>query len=109
MRNNKARVHGTKAIDALGLVNQAAWLARHQPQWLPALGCGPITPRIEQLLSAYQPLVDPISQEPLGSGAFLELYLGLRRLPITLPRTLRPVEAKRLAERLGDWLERELR
>jgi hypothetical protein len=109
MRNNKARILGTKAIDALGRVNQAAWVARHQPQWLQALGCGPITPRIQLLLGAYEPLVDPLSLEPLGSGAFLEIFLGLRRLPIEVPRTLRPAEAKRLAERLGDWLDEQIR
>jgi hypothetical protein len=109
MRNNKTRILGTKAIDALGRINQAAWVARHQPQWLQALGCGPITPRIQLLLGAYEPLVDPLSLEPLGSGALLEIFLGLRRLPIIVPRTLRPAEAKRLAEHLGDWLEEQIR
>jgi hypothetical protein len=61
------------------------------------------------LLAAYQPLLDPTSQEPLGSGALLEIYLGLRRQPITRPRVLSLAEAGRLAERLGDWLEAELR
>jgi hypothetical protein len=109
MRNNKARILGTKSIDALGRVNQAAWVARHQPQWLQLLGCGPITPRIQQLLGVYEPLVDPLSREPLGSGALLEIFLGLRRLPIEVPRTLRPADAKRLAEGLGDWLEEQIR
>jgi hypothetical protein len=108
LRNQKVRMLGSKAIDALGRVNQAAWTRRHHPHLLPLLGCGPLTPRIEKILAVFQPLVDPISQEPLGSGALLEIHLGLRRLPIELPRVLAVEEAQRLAERLTDWLEGEL-
>ena len=109
MRNNKTRMLGTKVIDALGRLNQLAWVAARHPELLPLAGCAPMTPRIERLLAAYQPLLDPTSQEPLGSGALLEIYLGLRRQPITRPRSLSLAEAGRLAERLGDWLEAELR
>lgn len=109
MRNQKVRMLGSKAMDALGRVNQAAWTRRHHPELLPLLGCGPLSPRIERLLAAFQPLVDPISQEPLGSGALLEIHLGLRRLPVDLPRVLAVEEAQRLAVRLTDWLEAELR
>ena len=100
---------GSKAIDALGRVNQAAWIRRHHPHLFPQLGCAPLTPRIEKILAAFQPLVDPSSGEPLGSGALLEILLGLRRLPIELPRVLAVEEAQRLAERFTDWLEGELR
>jgi hypothetical protein len=99
---------GSKAIDALGRVNQAAWAARHHPHLLHQLGCAPLTPRIEKILSAFQPLVDPSSSEPLGSGALLEIHLGLRRLKVELPRVLKVEEAQQLAERLTDWLETEL-
>ncbi|MFM7548985.1 MAG: hypothetical protein ACKO8I_08940 [Cyanobacteriota bacterium] len=109
MRNNKTRMLGTKAIDALGRLNQLAWVAVRHPELLPLLGCAPVTPRIERLLSAYKPLLDPTSQEPLGSGALLEIYLGLRRQPIEWPRRLNLEEAEGLAGRLGDWLEAELR
>jgi len=109
LRNQKVRMLGSKAIDALGRLNQAAWAARHHPHLLPQLGCGPLTPRIEKILSAFQPLVDPISGEPLGSGALLEIHLGLRRLQVELPRVLKVEEAQQLAERLTDWLEAELR
>ena len=67
-----------------------------------------MTPRIQRLLGSYQPLLDPISQEPLGSGALLEIYLGLRHQPVLRPRSLSLSEAERLAARLGDWLEGEL-
>jgi hypothetical protein len=109
MRNNKTRMLGTKVIDALGRLNQLAWVAVRHPELLPLAGCAPVTPRIQRLLAAYRPLLDPISQEPLGSGALLEIYLGLRRQPITRPRSLSLAEAGQLAERLGDWLEAELR
>jgi len=109
LRNSKVRMLGSKAMDALGRVNQAAWTQRHHPHLLPQLGCAPLTPRIEKILAAFQPLVDPSSGEPLGSGALLEIHLGLKRLPIELPRVLAVEEAQRLAERLTDWLEGELR
>ncbi|MEB3302584.1 MAG: hypothetical protein VKN56_11510 [Cyanobacteriota bacterium] len=109
MRNNKTRMLGTKVIDALGRLNQLAWVAARHPELLPLAGCAPLTPRIQRLLEAYKPLLDPVSQEPLGSGALLEIYLGLRRQPISRPRSLSLAEAGRLAERLGDWLEAELR
>ena len=109
MRNNKTRMLGTKVIDALGRLNQLAWVAARHPELLPLAGCAPVTPRIQRLLAAYQPLLDPTSQEPLGSGALLEIYLGLRRQPIEWPRKLSLEEAEGLAGRLGDWLEAELR
>jgi hypothetical protein len=109
LRNNRTSMLGTKAIDALGRVNQVAWVAQHHPRLLPQLGSAPLTPLIERILAVYQPLLDPVSQEPLGSGAFLEIYLGVRRLPLALPRVLSPEEANRLAECLGDWLEEQIR
>ena len=108
MRNNRLRMLGTKAIDALGRVNQAVWVQKHHPELLKSLGCGRMTPRIQTIVAAYEPLVDPASGEPLGSGEFLELYLGYRRLPITLPRKLSVEEAEALAERLGEWLDLRL-
>jgi len=108
MRNNKVRMLGTKALDALGRINQAAWIQRHRPECLEGLGCGPLSPRLRQLLEAYQPLVDPISQEPLGCGGFMAIYLGYLRLPIERPRSLTAEEARQLAGRLGEWLDGEL-
>jgi hypothetical protein len=108
MRNNKVRMLGTKALDALGRINQAAWIQRHRPECMEHLGCGPLSPRLRQLLEAYQPLVDPISQEPLGCGGFMAIYLGYLRLPIERPRSLTAEEARQLAGRLGEWLDGEL-
>jgi hypothetical protein len=67
-----------------------------------------MTKRLQSLLAAYAPLVDPVSAEPLSSGDFLEIYLGYRQLPISLPRQLSQEEAEALSERLADWLDREL-
>jgi hypothetical protein len=106
MRNNKVRMLGTKAIDALGRINQAGWVARHRPELLPSLGCGTLTPRIRTILEAYRPLIHPLSQEPLGAGELMAIYLGYLRLPIEIPRSLSTEEAEVLAERLGDWLDR---
>jgi hypothetical protein len=108
MRNNKVRMLGTKAIDALGRANQMAWVARHRSDLLPKLGTAAMTPRIQMILKAYQPLLHPISQEPLGAGDFMALYLGYLRLPIELPRSLSLTEAEQIAGLLGDWLEAQL-
>ena len=108
MRNNKVRMLGTKALDALGRINQAAWIHRYRPECLEHLGCGPLSPRLRQLLEAYQPLLDPISQEPLGCGGFMAIYLGYLRLPIERHRSLTAEEARQLAGRLGEWLDGEL-
>ena len=90
MRNNKVRMLGTKAVDALGRINQAAWVHRHQPELLKRLGTAPLTPRLEGILAAYQPLVDPTNQTPIGAGELMAIYLGYLRLPIEIPRSLTP-------------------
>ncbi|MFM7235394.1 MAG: hypothetical protein ACKOYK_01260 [Cyanobium sp.] len=108
MRNNKVRMLGTKAIDALGRANQLAWVARHRSDLLPKLGTAALTPRIQMILKAYQPLLHPVTQEPLGAGELMALYLGYLRLPIELPRALSLTEAEQIGGVLGDWLEGEL-
>jgi hypothetical protein len=108
MRNNKVRMLGTKAIDALGRANQMAWVARQRSDLLPKLGTAAMTPRIQMILKAYQPLLHPTSQEPLGAGDFMALYLGYLRLPIELQRSLSLSQAEQIAGVLGDWLEGEL-
>jgi len=108
MRNNKVRMLGTKAIDALGRVNQLAWVAHHRGELLARLGTAPLTPRIQMLLRAYQPLLHPLTREPLGAGDFMALYLGYLRLPIELPRSLSLTEAEDISGVLGDWLEAQL-
>ena len=108
MRNNKVRMLGTKALDALGRINQAAWVHRHQPQLLRQLGTAALTPRLEAILAAYEPLLDPISNEPLGCGEFMAIYLGYLQLPIEIQRTLSAKEAELLAGRIGEWLDAEL-
>jgi hypothetical protein len=105
MRNNKVRMLGTKALDALGRINQAAWVQRHRPELLAELGTAPLTPRLSAILNAYQPLLDPISQEPLGSGALMAIYLGYLRLPIAQPRSLSAEQAGLLAGLIGEWFD----
>ena len=108
MRNNKVRMLGTKAVDALGRINQAAWVHRYQPELLQRMGTAPLTPRIEGILAAYQSLVDPISNEPLGCGEFMAIYLGYLQLPIELPRSLTPEEAELLSGLIGEWLDGQI-
>ncbi|WP_411875639.1 hypothetical protein [Vulcanococcus limneticus] len=108
MRNNKVRMLGTKAVDALGRINQAAWVHRHQPQLLARLGTAVLTPRLEGILAAYQPLVEPASQSPIGAGELMAIYLGYLRLPIEIPRSLTTEEAELLCGLIGEWLDGQI-
>ena len=108
MRNNKVRMLGTKAVDALGRINQTAWVHRHQPQLLARLGTAPLTPRIKELLEAYQPLLHPHTEEPIGAGELMAIYLGYLRLPIEIPRSLSTEEAELLCGLIGEWLDGQI-
>ena len=108
MRNNKVRMLGTRAVDALGRINQAAWVVKHRPELLPQLGCGELTPAIEAILQRYEPLLHPERQEPLGAGDFMAIYLGYLTLPLSLPLVLTPEQAELLALRIGAWLDQQL-
>ena len=108
LRNNKTRMLGTRSVDALGRLNQAAWVVRQRPELMEQLGTASLTPRITSILEVYDPLLHPQTQLPLGSGEFLSLYLGYIRLPIEAPFVLRPEEKELLAERIGIWLDQQL-
>ncbi|MFN9624281.1 MAG: hypothetical protein ACK587_15840, partial [Cyanobacteriota bacterium] len=70
-------------------------------------GCGPMTPRIQRLVKAYQPVVHPESGQPLGAAEWMAVYLGYLRLPIEVPKELSLANAQRLEPLLLDWLEQE--
>lgn len=108
LRNNKTRMLGTRSVDALGRLNQAAWIVRQRPELTEQLATAPITPRIESILEVYDPLLHPQTQLPLGSGEFLSLYLGYIRLPIEAPLRLQSEQKELLAERIGIWLDEQL-
>ncbi|MCS5700780.1 hypothetical protein NZK32_17195 [Cyanobium sp. FGCU-52] len=108
LRNNKMRMLGTKSVDALGRLNQAAWIFQHRPELRDRLGTAALTPRIEAILEVFAPLLDPRTQLPLGSGEFLYLYLGYLRLPIEPPLVLDQKQKEQLAERIGIWLDQQL-
>jgi hypothetical protein len=105
LRNGKAQMLGTKCVDALGRVNQAAWVARSRPWLLERLGTAPLSERIEALVRRYQPLLHPLTGNPLGAGEFLALYLGNLRLPLASEAALNSEQALHLAERLAPWLD----
>jgi hypothetical protein len=108
MRNNKVRMLGTKALDALGRINQAAWMVQNQPALLPHLGTAKLSPAIQAILERYEPLLHPEHGQPLGAGDFMAIYLGYLTLPISLPMVLTPEQAEQLAERIGAWLDQQL-
>ena len=49
-----------------------------------------MTPRLEGILTAYQPLVDSTSQAPIGAAELMAIYLGYLRLPIEIPAASPP-------------------
>jgi hypothetical protein len=99
---------GNKCVEALGRINQAAWVARNRPWLLERLGTAPLSERIEGLVRRTHPLLHPISGHPLGAGDFLALYMGSLRLPEAEEACLTPEQAQRLAMRLGPWLDQAL-
>lgn len=105
LRNSKMRMLGIKCVDALGRINQAAWAYHHQPALMSQLGTAPLTPRLESILKGYAPLLHPSTEQPLGAGEFLEVYLGYLQLPISPPLSLSSRQAELLAEKLGGWLD----
>ncbi len=105
LRNSKMRMLGIKCVDALGRINQAAWAYHHQPALMPQLGTAPLTPRLESILKGYAPLLYPSTEQPLGAGEFLAVYLGYLQLPISPPLSLSSRQAELLAEKLGGWLD----
>lgn len=106
LRNGRTRMLGMKCADALGRINQAAWVLQQRPELLNRLGTAPLTPRLEGVLRHYRPLLHPLSGQPLGAGEFLALYLGTLQLPLAAA-TEQPPRAG-LAERLGPWLDQAL-
>jgi len=72
------------------------------------LGTAELTPRIASILEVFDPLLHPQTQLPLGSGEFLNLYLGYIRLPIEPQLVLGQKQKQLLAERIGIWLDQQL-
>jgi hypothetical protein len=105
LRNSKMRMLGIKCVDALGRINQAAWAYHHQPALMSQLGTAPLTPRLESILKGYAPLLHPSTEQPLGAGEVLAVYLGYLQLPISPPLSLSSRQAEVLAEKLGGWLD----
>ena len=108
LRHGKLKMLGVKCVDALGRTNQAAWVFHHRPELLQQLGTAPLSPRLEAILRRYDPLVHPHSEEPLGAGDFMALYLGYLQLPVAEPLQLSGEQCAVLAERIGVWLDGQL-
>lgn len=108
LRTGKAVMLGNKCGEALGRVNQAAWVARNRPWLLERLGTLPMTERIESLVRRYLPLLHPATGLPLGAGDFLALYMGSLRLPLLVEGALGMEQALGMSLRLGPWLDRAL-
>lgn len=108
LRNGKKVMLGNKAVEALGRINQAAWVARNRPWLLERLGTAPLSERIEGLVRRTYPLLHPISGHPLGPGDFLAIYMGSLRLPEAEEAALSAEQAQQLALRLGPWLDQAL-
>jgi hypothetical protein len=108
LRHGKLKMLGVKCVDALGRINQAAWVFHRQPALLERMGTAPLTPRIEAILRRYDPLVHPGREEPLGAADYMALYLGYLQLPVEAPLQLSEEQSAALAARIGVWLDGQL-
>lgn len=105
LRNAKMRMLGVKSLDALGMINVAAYNYQNRDrETLQKLGTAPVTARVEEILSRYQPLVDQNFGEPLNAGDLMMVYLGY-----VIPEGIEAEGDKRdwdaVSSNLPDWLE----
>ena len=82
LRNGKKVMIGKQAVEALGRINQAAWVARNRPWLLERLGPAPLSERIEGLVRRTSPLLHPISGHPRGAGDLLAPSMGRLRFAV---------------------------
>ena len=76
LKNAKMRMLGVKSLDAIGRINLAADLfKRGERKELKALGAAVPSPRIEEILERYEPIMNE-SGVAMDAGDFMMVYLG---------------------------------
>ena len=82
LRNAKMRMLGVKSLDAIGRINVAADLfKRGERKELKALGAAIPTPRIEEVLERFEPIMNS-EGVAMDAGDFMMVYLGYIELDL---------------------------
>lgn len=76
IRNGRMRMLGVKTIDALGAINVGTWAYHNDKKLLKEMGTAQLTADIEELLKDAKPILDPVTDQPLDAGGWMNLYLG---------------------------------
>ena len=109
IRNGRMRMLGVKTIDALGAINLAVWAFHNNKAFLKELGCAQVTKRIEDLLQDAEPLLHPVTGEPLDAGDFMNLYLGYIKLPGVVGGASDSADFDAVAGKIGGYIESVIR
>ncbi len=107
LRNQKMRMLGVKSLDALGRINTSAYAFRTDRKGaFRKLDTATTTPRIEEILERFDPIMNPNSGKPLDAGDLMMVYLGYLQLPELVPAESVGDKALSLAaSKIGGWVE----
>ena len=103
LRNQKMRMLGVKSLDALGLINVCSYYYKtEQRDKLKESQVASVTPKIEDIISRYEPIVQ--DDIPLNAGDYMMIYLGHLDLEI-LHNDNDDLNWALLSEKFSPWIE----
>ena len=106
LRNAKMRMLGVKSLDALGMINTAAYWFKTDRATFKALGTAQTTARIEEILERYEPVMHPDLDVPMDAGHLMMLYLGYIQIKDLVPAASADEKAlTKAAAEIGPWVE----
>ena len=107
LRNAKMRMLGVKSLDAIGRINLAAFAYKTDRGGIfRQMGTAITTARVEEILARYEPLLHPVTGQPLDAGDLMNLYLGYLSIALPISHELQVDQATVLAAAIGPWAER---
>ena len=107
LRNQKMRMLGVKSLDALGRINTSAHVFKTDRSGaFRKLDTATTTPRIEEILERFDPVMNPATGEALDAGGLMMVYLGYLELPELVPSaSVDDVAIATAAKKIGGWME----
>ncbi len=107
LRNQKMRMLGVKSLDALGRINTSAYAFKTDRKGaFRQLDTATTSPKIEEVLERFEPIVHPDTDKPLDSGDLMMVYLGYLQLPELVPAAaVNDAAISSAAKNIGPWVE----
>ena len=107
LRNQKMRMLGVKSLDALGRINTSAHAFKTDRSGVfRKLDTATTTPRIEEILERFDPVIHPDTGAPLDAGGLMMVYLGYLELPELVPaKAVEDADMASAAKKIGGWVE----